>query len=312
MIKRVCIFGANGYIGRHLAQNLSSAKRMYSLRLCDVHASSFDQHTPYCQVDVRDSQAVREQINQSDYVFFFAGLTNIGTSFDKFREFVEINEIGLLNVLDACRQQEPRPKVVFPSSRLVYKGKKDVALKEDDEKEINTLYALNKFAGEQYLRIYANCFGIKYVVFRICVPYGSMLQGKQSYGTISHFISQAKQKGEVIVFGDGSQKRTFTHIYDLVQILLEASFSPVTDNDTFNIGGPDSLTIRYVAGKIALKYGARLGFAPWPELAEKIESGDTVFCSAKLDSLLKVRYRYTFEDWLRTEEVWSSEAISRQ
>jgi len=303
MTQRVCVMGANGYLGRHIAQSLAQQPDLNSLYLCDHQPESIDHREQYTQVDIRDAKAVDSVVQGCDYVFYFAGLTGTTQGFAAFRDFVEINEIGLLNLLNICRTQSHKPKVIFPSTRLVYKGKKDVALKEDDEKEFKTIYSLNKYVGEQYLRIYADCFGVKYTVFRICVPYGTLLPGSLSYGTLSHFVSQSKDTGEVVVFGDGKQKRTFVHIGDLVHILLTASFSPLTDNGIFNIGGADILTIRYVAERIAYKYGVPIRSAPWPELAAKIESGDTIFDSSKLDSLLNVQYHSSLEKWIENLEI---------
>jgi len=300
--QRVCVVGANGYLGRHIAQSLSADPALNSLHLCDLQAESIDHHAQYTQVDLRSAKSVGKIVQDSDFIFFFAGLTGTAQGFAAFRDFVEINEIGLLNLLNACRELSHKPKIIFPSTRLVYKGKKDVALKEDDEKEFKTIYALNKYAGEQYLGIYADYFGVKYTVFRICVPYGTLLPGSLSYGTLSHFVSQSKS-GEVVVFGDGLQKRTFVNIGDLVRILLTASFSPLTDNGIFNIGGADILTIRYVAERIASRYNARIKSVPWPEMAAKIESGDTIFDSSKLDTLLVVQYHSTFEKWAANLEV---------
>lgn len=306
MTRRVCVFGANGYLGRHIVQSLSAESGQYSVRLCDQQPESIDHCDQYFQIEIRDAKSVSNFVQECDLIFYFAGLTGTDRGFVDFRDFVEVNEIGLLNLLSACREHSVKPKIIFPSTRLVYKGKTDVALKEDDEKEFKTIYALNKYAGEQYLRIYAECFGIPYSIFRICVPYGTLLPGRQSYGTLSQFASQAKETGEIVVFGDGYQKRTFIGIVDLVRVLLSAGPSPLTDNGIFNIGGADVLTIQFVAERIALKYGARVKFVPWPEMALKLESGDTVFDSSRLDTLLNVQYNSTLEEWIEKLEIASS------
>lgn len=296
-MSQVAIFGANGYLGRHIALDLSQSGES-TIRLSDQQTFSFDQRDLYCQIDLRDVNAVRDFVEGCEYIFFSAGLTGTSQGFENYREFVEINEVGLLNVLDACQRHGNKPKIIFPSSRLVYKGKQNTPLREDDEKEFKTIYALNKYAGEQYLKMYAHCFGVPYTVFRICVPYGSRLPASESYGTLSHFISQARDKGEVVIFGDGEQKRTLVYIGDLVRILIQAGMNSITDTDVFNVGGADALAIREVAEKIALKFDAHVRFVPWPPLAEKIESGDTIFDATKLSAIFNIEYQHTFDDWL--------------
>jgi UDP-glucose 4-epimerase len=295
---RIFVFGANGYIGRHIVHKLLSESRSYTLELSDRQRASLDGYKFYQKVDVRSHEAVRSFLQPCDYVFYFSGLNGPALSFENYRGFVETNEIGLLNVLDACRRQGLQCKVIFPSSRLIYEGKKDLPLYEDDEKDLKTIYAINKNACEHYLKVYGHNFGLKYLILRISVPYGSMHGNQKSLGTINNFLSQAKDKGEVIIFGNGEQKRSFIHIEDLVSLIVKASFNPRTENDIFNIGGPDTLSIRYVAEKIAQKFGATVKTIPWPTLDEKIETGDTVLATAKIESFLDVKYMHRFDDWL--------------
>jgi len=201
-------------------------------------------------------------------------------------------------LLNACHTQPDKPKVIFPSTRLVYRGVKDAALSEDAEKEFKTIYAMNKFSCEQYLQIYANCFDVRYTVLRICVPYGSSFSGTQSYGTLSLFVSQALEQSVVTIFGQGDQKRTLTHIEDLMRVMLIAGLSSATDNDVFNVGGADVLSVNEIAQSVAEAFGVPVMRRPWPKLAQQIESGDTIFDSTKLDTLLSIQYRHTFRSWL--------------
>lgn len=83
-------------------------------------------------------------------------------------------------------------RIVFPSTRLVYKGQQNVLLKEDAEKAPNTIYALNKLACEYMLAMYQKAFGIHYTIFRICVPYGSLIKSGTSYGTLGFFAKGQK------------------------------------------------------------------------------------------------------------------------
>jgi UDP-glucose 4-epimerase len=257
----------------------------------------------YEQVDVRNYEAVMSFLSPCDSLYYFAGLNGPTQSFEKYRDFIETNEIGLLNVLDACRRQSLQCKVVFPSTRLIYKGKKDLPLNEEDEEDFKTVYAINKIACEYYLKAYAHSFGLKYLILRICVPYGSILDDQKSYGTIKYFLSQAKDKGEVIIFGNGEQKRSFIHIDDLVNLIVKASTDPRMENDIFNISGPDTLSICYVAKRIARKFGSTVKTIPWPEVDGKIETGDTIFAASKLESFLQVKYEHSFDDWLDRLEI---------
>jgi UDP-glucose 4-epimerase len=294
---KVLIIGSNGYIGKHLAKFLY--EEGIPLRLCDVQPEPLEPEMEpfYTSLDVLDKEALTKINLDVDGVFLFSGLTGTSVGFRKYEEFITVNEVGLLNVLDRLKETQSKARVIFPSSRLVYKGQKGRKLKEDDEKEFKTIYALNKFACENYLKIYHECFGIDHTIFRICVPYGNLL-GDYSYGTMSFLLDRAKQGQNIVLYGDGSQKRTFTHIYDICQILIKAAFLKNTVNDVFNIGSADHLSLFQIASRIAKKYRVKVEFSEWPALAQTIESGDTMFDSSKLDKLVDYLFKYKVLEWI--------------
>lgn len=187
-------------------------------------------------------------------------------------------------------------KLVFPSTRLVYRGNEE-PLKEDAEKEFKTVYAMNKYACEQYLKMYADVFGLSYCIFRICVPYGSLLEGVSSYGTAEFFIGRAAEGNNISLYGRGEVKRTLTYIGDLCRTIIEGALSDECSDDVYNIGG-ETYSLFEMADRIAKKYGVGVEYTPWPEKAFKIESGSTVFDSGKLDGILGNLRRMTFEKWI--------------
>jgi len=300
---KVLIIGSNGYIGKHLAKFLYEDG--IQLSLCDVQPEPLDPEmaSVYTSLDVLDKEALTKIDFDVDGVFLFFGLTGTSVGFKKYEEFITVNEVGLLNVLDRLKETQSKARVIFPSSRLVYKGQKDRKLKEDDEKEFKTIYALNKYACENYLNIYHECFGIDHTIFRICVPYGNLL-GDYSYGTMGFLLNRAKQGQNIVLYGDGSQKRTFTHVYDICQVLIKASFLERTRNDVFNIGG-DDFSLLQIANLVANKFGVNVAFSEWPALDLTIESGDTMFDASKLNALLNYQYKYQLVYWLHNNNKGS-------
>jgi UDP-glucose 4-epimerase len=275
----------------------------YCLKLYDVQPTSLEKEMEsfYKSLDILNKTALAELDVDADAIFVFSGLTGTSVGFKRYEDFIRINEVGLLNLLDRLSETRSHARVIFPSSRLVYRGLKGGKLKEDDEKEFKTIYALNKFACENYLEMYRQCFGINYTIFRICVPYGQLL-GDYSYGTMGFLLGKAQKGENISLYGDGSQRRTFTHISDICSILKEASLLNDTLNDTFNIGGADHLSMSELAGMVAEKYGVDIEFREWPQLDLSIESGDTVFDSSKLDGLIGSTYEHNVRDWLKSIE----------
>jgi len=289
--------GSNGYLGKHLAYILKEAG--YQNHNFDIHPQPAQGVENYQSFDISDKEDFSNLDPEVDFIFLFAGISGTADGFNKYTDFVRINEIGLLNLLTWVRENGSKARIVFPSSRLVYKGRKNYALKEDDPKETRTIYALNKLAAENLLWMYQNAFGINYTIFRICVPYGNIFDNHFSYGTMGFFLSKAQKNEDIVLFGDGSLRRTFTHVDDLCNIIIRAVQNENTKNEIFNLGGED-LSLLDAANLVAEKYNVKVKFAVWPELALKLESDDTVFDDTKLRAYLKFDYKHSLQTWINS------------
>lgn len=279
---KIVIIGSKGYLGRHIAKYLIDKYKIKPM--CYDLVDCADKL--YRKVDLTNRESVKDIDLNVDYIFNFAGLTGTYAGFDAYDNYIEINEISLLNLLDAIRSSDCRPKVIFPSTRLVYKGV-DKALKEEDEKECKTIYAANKIACEGYLKAYQDSFDIPYTIFRICIPYGNLLSEDYSFGTIGFFIKQAKAGKDITLYGGGTIKRTFTHMEDLCYQIIEGAFKEESNGQIYNIGG-ETLSLHDAAEIIAKEYGVNVVSVPWPERDLRIESNHTYFDDSKIKSLLNL------------------------
>lgn len=295
-MKTITIIGANSYIARNLIHIINNENMDIALFLYDREDNHRDGLLNYAPVNILDEESLSKVNINVDSIILFTGKTGTYAGFDDSRTFLEVNEMGLLNILNAMRKQKSTAKLVFPSTRLVYKGSEE-ALTEEDEKEFKTLYAMNKFACEQYLRMYSEVFNINYCIFRICVPYGSLLEGTGSYGTAEFFIGKAKQGENISLYGRGEVRRTITYIGDICHTIIMGALTDKCMNNVYNIGGED-YSLNDMAAEIAAKYGVGVEYIPWPETALRIESGSTVFDSTKLDNILGKVRSMTFTNWI--------------
>lgn len=276
---RCIVIGGQGFIGKHLVYYLK--KNGHQVMSYDILEN---QEEGYIRIDMTKRSSLSEIDLNVDYVFMFAGLTGTYAGFDAYTNYICVNEISLLNILDAIRRSDYRPKVVFPSTRLVYKGE-DKPLKEEDEKECKTIYAANKIACEGYLKAYHDSFDIPYTIFRICIPYGNLLSTDYSFGTVGFFIKQAMAGKDITLYGGGTIKRTFTHMEDLCRQVIEGAFKDDSNGEIYNVGG-ETLYLHDAAEIIAKKYGVNVTTVPWPERDLRIESDHTYFDDTKIQALL--------------------------
>ncbi len=278
-MKRCIIIGSKGYLGRHLHHYLD---QMGIVPECYDIVDKDEKN--YTKIDLTDKLSL-EKINLDvDYIFMISGITGTFDGFDNFENYVTINELGLLNLLDAIRRSPYRPKIIFPSTRLVYRGV-DKPLKEEDEKETKTIYAVNKLACEGLLQAYNFSFDIPYTIFRLCVPYGNLLDNDYSFGTVGFFIKMASNGKDISLYGDGRFKRTFTHIKDVCYQMTKGAFNSQSTNKIFNIGG-EIFSLKEVADIIASQFDVKVSHVTWPEKDLRIESSHTYFDDEKIQKLI--------------------------
>lgn len=293
---KIAIIGANGYVGRNMSFYLIN--NGYEVINFDIQDTTEYNWMEYYKLDILDKISLEKIPTDSDFIFLFSGITGTYEGFDKYKEFIEINEIGLLNILDYIRRYDLKSRIIFPSTRLVYKGVQGLELTEEMDKNPKTIYAINKLSCEQILKLYSENFEINYNIFRICVPYGNLVGDDYSYGTIGFFLDQMYKLSKITLFGDGSLRRTFTNIEDLCKIIQQTIELKESENQIFNIGG-ENLSLKEVAEKISKKFpNTTIEYSPWNNRSLKIESGDTVFNSNKLDNLVHYEYLHNFESWL--------------
>jgi len=295
-MKKVIVFGSNGYLGRHIIYFLK--RDNIEFLPIDCAETSIDQHLNYKQIDIVNSNEIDVLDFKVDYIFVFAGLTGTNIGFEDYERFVAVNEIGLLNILNHHKNSNSVARIVFPSTRLVYKGLKNQPLKESAEKEAKTIYAQNKLACEQYLNMYQNYYGIEYTIFRICVPYGNLIDNNYSYGTLGFFLNKVKNNENIPLYGNGDQKRTFTHVGDIAKIIIQSINSESTKNKVYNIGSNDNHSLLEVANMIASKNSIEVTLVEWPDEALKVESGDTIFDDVNLKQDVSFEYHFSLKEWL--------------
>lgn len=280
---KIVIFGCNGYIGRHLCRYMQT--RGHYIIGYDIAESTEIDKIEYHYLNILNTDAVNEIDFNVDFVLFFSGKTGTLNGFREYKDFIEINEIGLLNVLTSMRLKNSNARFIFPSTRLVYRGDQNNKLSEDAPKEFKTIYSLNKWNGENLISLFQQYFNLKYTIFRIGVPYGNIINSKYSYGIIGVFYENAIKNNCIELYGGGQQRRTFTHVNDICDQIYCSFFISDCENQIFNVVG-ENLSLLDVANYFNDKYKNGIIFKEFDEMNSKIESGDTVFDSSKLQKTI--------------------------
>jgi CDP-paratose 2-epimerase len=221
------------------------------------------------QGDVRDVALLVQSFEDIDVVVHLAGQVAVTSSVTDPREDFESNALGTFNVLEAVRQSDADPILIYASTNKVYGGMAELKLIEGETRyfyenlpygvpetyplDFHSPYGCSKGAGDQYVRDYARIFGLKSVVFRQSCIYGPRQFGVEDQGWLAWLVIAAVTGRFITIYGNGKQVRDVLHIEDLLDAydLAVANIDKVTGK-VFNIGGgPDNtLSVWYEFGPL--------------------------------------------------------------
>jgi nucleoside-diphosphate-sugar epimerase len=146
-------------------------------------------------------------------------------------------------------------KIAYISSSMVYERCNNHPSKEEDAFEStipSTDYGMSKLVGEKLCRAFARQYGINYVIWRpfnIITPHEVAEKEQGLSHVFADFIKNliVEKKNPLPIFGDGEQIRCFTWIEDIANAIGEYSFESKTDNETYNLGNPEPITMKELA-----------------------------------------------------------------
>jgi nucleoside-diphosphate-sugar epimerase len=250
----VLVTGGAGFIGSHLVDALVAAGMR--VRVIDNFATStrefVNRAAELVEGDIRDASSIGDAFDGVDTVFHVAALPRIPLSIAKPVETHMTNVVGTLNVLIAARDRKVR-RVVFSGSSSVYGEQAKMPLVETMTPNPLNPYALQKYVGEQYARMFHRLFAMQTVTLRYFGVYGPRMPSEGSYVLAVAAFLKARREGRPLeIFGDGEQTRDFTHVSDVVSANMLAMDCEVAvaDGRAINIGRGENVSVNRIAAMI--------------------------------------------------------------
>ena len=181
-------------------------------------------------------------------------------------EDLDLNAKATLNILECCRKYNPKAKILFSSSRMIYGKVEEPVVREGSPTNPLSLYGIHKLTSEKYLLMYYKDFGIPTTVLRITNPYGPHQQIKHSkYSLVGWFIRQAMEGQVIKIFGEGVQLRDYIFVDDIVNAMMKCAEAPGAVGEVINLGsGSSSRFCDMVSLVINTVKNGRMEFIPWP------------------------------------------------
>ena len=217
------VTGGAGFIGSHIVEEL--VRRGDEVVIVDNFFSGKPENIePFqktgkarlAEGSVTDLPFLLETFKGADGIFHEGAIASVPRSIKNPAATNEANVTGTLNVLIAARDCGVR-KVLFASSSSVYGNTPTLPKQEDMVPNPLSPYAISKLAGEQYLRVFSDIYGLQTVSLRYFNVFGPRQDPKSEYAAvIPKFITGCLTGTPLTIFGDGGQTRDFSYVKDVV------------------------------------------------------------------------------------------------
>jgi UDP-glucuronate 4-epimerase len=266
-MRDVLVTGGAGFIGSHLVGRLL-AEGAWRVSVVDDFNDFYDPAVkrgnvePHAgrddfklyEADIRDRAALGEIFKGTrfDVIVHLAARAGVRPSLAEPVLYAETNINGTLNLLELAREHGVR-RFVFGSSSSVYGENEKVPFAEDDPifKPISP-YAATKAAGELLCHTYSHLFGVRCVCLRFFTVYGARQRPDLAIHKFARLISAGRA---VPVFGDGTTRRDYTYIDDIIAGVRAAVDYEASDYEVINLGESRTVELRELIGLLEKELG---------------------------------------------------------
>ncbi|MGQ9625596.1 MAG: NAD-dependent epimerase/dehydratase family protein [Anaerolineae bacterium] len=272
---KVLITGGAGFIGSHTTEALlkrgdevvclDNFNDYYDPNRKRKNVAHFRDSKGYAlyEADIRDAPALEEIFAREkvDKVLHIAAMAGVRYSLQRPALYAQVNVEGTVNVLECARRFGVR-EFIFASSSSVYGARSQAPFREDDpvERPISP-YAATKRAAELLVYTYHHLYGLKCTILRFFTVYGPW--GRPDMAP--YLFTKAIYEGtELFMFGDGTSRRDYTYIDDIVSGVVAALDSGL-DFEIINLGNSQTIGLRDFIALLEELLGRKARIVPLPE-----------------------------------------------
>ena len=313
--KRFLITGGAGFIGSHLVDRLLNDDDVEQITVVDdfndfyepdikranIRSHLTDPRYQLIEADIRDAKALEQSLasTQFDCIVHLAARAGVRPSLDQPRLYNETNVNGTLNLLELARQHGIK-QFVFGSSSSVYGINAKVPFSEADPiRQPISPYAATKGAGELLCHTYSHLYGIRCVCLRFFTVYGPRQRPDLAIHKFARLISEGKP---IPVFGDGTTRRDYTYVDDIIDGVVAAIDYDKTNYEVINLGESRTVELRELIALLEKELDAHAIIDRQPPQPGDVPQ--TFADITKARNLLGYNPQTQIEDGLRSFVVW--------
>jgi len=252
-VMKAFVTGGAGFIGSHLVSRLLESEKTERMVVYDNFTSgqrsylqglTSDRRLSVVEADLKDAGRLCEAMAGCDTVFHLAANPDIAKAVTQpdidFWEGTYLTQ----NVIEAMRVTGAR-KIFYTSGSGVYGENSKVAFREDYGPCIPiSTYGASKLASESLVAAYCHMFGMRGCAFR----FANVVGPRQTHGVGYDFVRLLKaDPTRLRILGDGTQKKSYIHIEDILNAIFTVADEPTLRYDVFNVATEDYITVREIA-----------------------------------------------------------------
>ena len=243
-MEKVLIFGVGGFVGSYLSREF--IEHGYAVIGTDKTRSSIlPSEVGFYESDLLETEAVEGLVNkiQPDIIVNLAAISSVGASWSIPQTTMQVNVVGALNIMEAARKSEKKPKILFVGSSEEYVIS-DVPMNEDRQLNASNPYGISKVTQEQFAKLYREQYGLKIYCVR---PFNHTGVGQRDSFVLPSFckqVAEIEKSGEpgVMKVGNLKVKRDFSHVKDIVR-----AYRLIVESDNceliYNVGSGNAYSL---------------------------------------------------------------------
>jgi UDP-glucuronate 4-epimerase len=319
MMMRTIVTGGAGFIGSHLVDRLladgaevivvDNFDAFYARVIKEANLAAALRH-PRCrlvELDTRDAAGVKSLVSQfcPDAVVHLAARAGVRPSIEDPALCAEVNVMGTVHWLEATSRLEPRPRFIYASSSSVYGDRHDAPFRETDPVDLPiSPYAATKKACELLAFTFHHLHGLPVTGLRFFTAYGPRNRPDLAIAKFTRLIDRGEP---VPVFGDGTTRRDYTFVADIVDGIARA-IDRCTSHHLYNLGNSDPVELTQLVDAIASALGKKPIIQHLPEQPGDVRQTYADISRAAND--LGYVPKTTFTDGLAQYIAWYRTAAS--
>lgn len=255
-MQHILVTGGAGFIGSHLVDRLLARDDVSvtvvddfndfyepDIKRTNVSLHLNNERFNLVEADIRDRQALNSlfEKRQFDCIVHLAARAGVRPSLAQPELYAETNLNGTLNLLELARTNNVN-QFVFGSSSSVYGINAKVPFSEEDPiRQPISPYAATKAAGELICHTYSHLYRIRCVCLRFFTVYGARQRPDLAIHKFARLMSSGKP---IPVFGDGTTRRDYTYVDDIIEGVMASIAYDRSDYEVFNLGESRTVELR--------------------------------------------------------------------